>query len=456
MIKSIPAVLLAIALPLPLAAQGIRSEEQSARAAGVAGAFVAQVDDPSAILYNPGALGLLKKKKGAAVGTSEARAGQVLFQGTAPGIAAGTTGEQKTPLMTLPYAFLTAPLGKRLVSGVGIYSPYREQSEWATPSSYAGRFLATRSRIEPTDVTTAFGLRVSSFLGVGGGLIVRSSKLAAARRLFDAPPDVATLEMTTNPARARGWNAHAPPVWATLEMTPDTVRARGWNAGVLLRPGPRLSVGATYRSRIRASYQGSGKLTQIATGDAQLDQLIAASYPFGQELGLVSQLEFPAQKIAGIAFGPSPSLLFEVDAARSEWHGVPGIAFSFPDKPFLNTVYPLALDKSTALRGGVRYQFPTGPQLRFGYAAVRTPQPDQTVGAFLADANRNTITAGFGLDWLDLAVGWSSYAKRSIVTNVDALNGEYRANGWTLTLSVTKQRYGITTVACVVLLPEMF
>jgi len=400
---------------MPLAAQGLRSEEQSARAAGVAGAYVAQVDDPSAILYNPGALALMKKKKGATLGTSEARAGQVLFQGTSPGIAAGTTGEQKTPLMTLPYAFLTAPLGKYLVSGVGIYSPYREQSEWATPSSYAGRFLATRSRIDTTDVTTAFGLRLGSFLGVGGGLILRSSSLAAAKRLPGASSDVATLDMTT-----------------------DTVRARGWNAGVLLRPSARFSLGATYRSRIRASYRGAGTLTQIMTGDAQLDQAIAATYPFGQEIGLVSQLEFPAQKIAGIAFAPAPSLLFEVDAARSEWHRVPGIAFSFADMPFLNTVYPLALDKSTALRGGVRYQFPTGPQLRFGYAVVRTPQPDQTVGAFLADANRNTITAGFGLDWLDIAVGWSSYAKRSIVTNVDALNGEYRANGWTLTLSVTK------------------
>src|SRR3954454_12980736 len=99
--KSLLAILL-VAAAAPLAAQGIRSEEPSARAAGMAGAFVAQVNDPSAIFYNPGALGLLQKKKGATVGTPESRANQVLCQGTAPGLAAGTTGEQKTPLLTLP------------------------------------------------------------------------------------------------------------------------------------------------------------------------------------------------------------------------------------------------------------------------------------------------------------------------------------------------------------------
>src|ERR1051326_2877654 len=107
MIKSIPAVLLAIALPLPLAAQGIRSEEQSARAAGVAGAFVAQVDDPSAILYNPGALGLLKKKKGVVLGVTESELRPFQYQGLPPGAGAGTTGEQKTSLNPLPHAFLT-------------------------------------------------------------------------------------------------------------------------------------------------------------------------------------------------------------------------------------------------------------------------------------------------------------------------------------------------------------
>jgi len=417
--KCLLPILIAVSAAAPLAAQGIRSEEQSARAAGVAGAFLAQVDDPSAIYYNPGALGLLQKKKGATAGTTEARANQVLFQGTAPGLGAGTTGEQKTPLLTMPYAFITVPLGGRIVSGIGLYSPYRAQSDWATPGTYAGRFMATRSRIEATDIATTFGVRLAPMLGAGGGLILRSSSLTASRRfattVAGTPTEVATLDLKT-----------------------DTVRARGWHAGILLRPSPRFSVGGTYRSRIRADYRGAGTLTQIATGDPQLDQLVAGSFPFGQDLALVSALEFPAQTSVGIAAGPTSSVLIEVDGTRTEWRRVSGIAFSFPNNAALNTSYPLALKNATAIRGGVRFQFRTGPQLRFGYAVVRTPQPDETVGAFLADANRNTITAGFGLDWLDLAVGWSSYAKRSIATNVDGLNGNYRANGWSLALSVTK------------------
>jgi hypothetical protein len=77
------------------------------------------------------------------------------------------------------------------------------------------------------------------------------------------------------------------------------------------------------------------------------------------------------------------------------------------------------------------------PAIRLGYAILKSPQPNDTVGAFLSSANRK-ITAGFGLDWLERAVAWTQQSDRSIVTSRNQLNGRYRGNEWSVTMSVTK------------------
>jgi len=412
----ISAALATLLAALPLTAQTFG--DPSARAAGLAGAFAAQVDDPSAVWYNPGALGLLTKKKGATAGVSHARLGEGLFQGFSPGIAAGTAAEQKKASTTLPFAFASAPIGAHLVSGVGIYTPLRIDSEWADGATYAGRFLATRSRIESRDIAAMFGLTATR-VGFGAGAIMRTSSIKSSRRLGTV------------------FNAETRDV-ATLDMKTDEVRAYGWSAGMVVRPGPAFSLGVTYRGRIRAGYDGAGTLTQIPTGNVQLDQLVAASFPFGQDVAMVSAVEFPAQATAAVAFALGEPLLVEIDATQTDWSRVTAIPFTFPNTTNITSVVPLRLKKTTDLRAGLRYAFPTGPQIRLGYAMLKSPQPDETVGAFLATANRNVLTAGFGLDWLDLAVAWTKDADRDITNNVDALNGRYRGNGWAVVMSVTK------------------
>ena len=76
------------------------------------------------------------------------RRNEGLFQGVAPGIGAGTAAAQTKGSTALAYGFGSVPLGAHLVGGVGVYSPLRIDSEWATPDQYAGRFLATSSKIQ--------------------------------------------------------------------------------------------------------------------------------------------------------------------------------------------------------------------------------------------------------------------------------------------------------------------
>jgi long-chain fatty acid transport protein len=403
---------------LPVYGAGFDFAGQSARAMGMGGAYVAAVDDPSAIYYNPGALGLLKKKKGASIGVAMVKQNEGLFQGLPPGIAIGTTGEQRTPTAAVPHAFATLPFGKSAVLGIGTYSPFRMRTEWKDDPAFAGRFLARRSQIDVLDVATTLGVKAGPF-GFGAGVLYRTAKLEASRRV---------AALLNGEQREIG----------DLDMRTDNKSAYGWTAGLMLRPSARFSWGASYRSRTRTEAFGVGKLTQIATGDTQLDTLVKASFPFGQDLALASTFEMPAQASTGIAFAPSKPLLIELDATRTQWGRISSYSFAFVNDPLFSTSYPLTLKDAMTYRAGLRFMFPTGPQVRIGYALEESPQPDETVGAFLADAERSTITAGVGLDWLDLAVAWTSRQGRIVTTNSDQLNGNWRGNEWMLLLTVTK------------------
>ena len=408
-----PGVLL---IALPLCAGGFETDPQGARAAGLAGACVASVNDATAVFCNPGALALIPKRKGAAVGVSASAFNHSFYQGLPPGAGAGTAAQQTTPRAMQPHLFAAIPLGANAVLGTGFYHPFRMNTEWTGPDQFAGRFVATSSKIEVYDLATTVAVHAGDRFGLGAGVIYRTSSMAAARHVqTDAQQEIGALTMTT-----------------------DAKRSLGYTAGIFLRPAAALSLGGSYRSKTRTSVSGVGRLTQIKTGNQQFDDLITAAYPFGQDLLLNSTTELPAQTTFGIALTPGEALLLELDAERAAWKDVHDIVFAFPSDPRLDKTYTLGLHDSWTYRAGLRWRFATGPQLRLGYAFAKTPLPDWGVSAFFPDSDRTTVTAGLGLDWIDVAFGMTTYKQRIVTTSATDLNGNYRAKSWFAVMTVTK------------------
>lgn len=410
-------VLILGASALPLHAGGFAFTDQGAKAAGMAGAFVAQANDPSAIVYNPGGLALLEKKKSVSAGMAVATFNESLYQGLPPGIGVGATGEQETSLSLPPHAYLTLPFGKRMVAGVGVYSPFRMNTEWADSGSFVARHQATKSQLEAWDLAPTLGIQLSPSLGIGLGAIYRSSEVAVSRRIPAQDGLAADI--------------------ATLDMKTDMEPGYGWTAGLLLKR-KRFSFGFSYRSAIETEYVGVGTLTQVETGDPQYDELVRNTLPFGQDLPLSSELEYPDQASVGLAWNLSKTLMVEMDVNRTGWGNVQDLSLQFPASSWLNTAYQLDFEDAMTYRLGASWRLPTGPKLRFGYAFDETPQPDAAVGAFLPDSDRDIVSVGAGLDWLDVAFSWVTYNQRIVSTSASGLNGNYRQNGWTLTISATK------------------
>lgn len=416
---------LGLALAAPGFAAGFDLFAQGAKAAGMAGAFVAQADDPTAVYYNPAGLAFKPpppgKPKKAAIGLTAWTLNDGLYQGLAPGAGAGTTGDQTTSFKLLPHAFLAKPLGPGAVLGLGVYTPFFLNTEWASPGSFAGRFVSTRAQLATYDVAPTLGLRLSKTMAFGVGAIYRTSKISQNRRI--SLPD---------PSTGR------PVDVASAAADSDFESGYGWSAGLLFRPSPRFSLGASYRSAITTDYKGVERLTQVPTGDSAFDALVKASLPLDEDLALISSLQLPDVARLGMAIGLTKSFLVELDAEKTGWSGIQSLAFTLPSEPDLDQTVELRFKDSMAYRMGLQWTAATGPQLRLGYALEQSPQPDATVGPLLADSDRAVYTAGIGLDWLNVAFAWIANDQRIVTTNVDGINGNWRSSSWLLSLTIAK------------------
>jgi long-chain fatty acid transport protein len=412
------AALLALALPAMTEAAAFEAFGQGAKAAGMAGAFVAQADDPTSIHYNIAGLVFVDAFK-ASVGVAAQVQSEVLYQGLPPGKGQGTTGEQRDEAVFVPHAYLAMKLGKATKLGIGVSQPFSFRSRWDDPDGYAGRESATAAEVQTWDATVGVSHSIGKTFAVGAGVVYRSSVLELDRRY-----------QGTNPISGLRQD------FGALAISTDAGDGAGFTAGLLHKPSKKFSWGASYRSAIEIDYAGSGTLTQISTGNAQLDELLRTTLPFGQDLAVTTKLELPDQARLGFAFGNGKSWLLELDIERIGWATVQQLRFDFPSRPELSRTVPLDFEDTFNYRLGFQYSFPTGFQLRAGVAIEESPQPDETVGPFLADGERTVAGFGVGLDWLQLALQWVEQQERLVATQQEGLNGNYRASSWLFGLTV--------------------
>lgn len=389
--RSARIVFLALSLTAATAhADGFLFDGQNARCMGVANACVTQGDDATALAFNPAALAHVRRTTFTFGGTMSGIVNGH-FRGHEPGFAEHTTAELRPKTQMLPLGYAAMPLGSRVTVGIGAYSMFRQQTEWTSPASFVGRFIATRSAIDSYDISPAVGVEITPNLTAGASLIYRTSKVSAAR-----------IEGTSE-----------------LSMATDAGRSTGWMVGTTYKPWRYFTLALTHRSPTETNLRGKG-----GVGTA--------------EVPLTSRLSFPAQTVFGVAWNPSDKLVVEGDAVFTSWQRVKAIDFHFDGHPELDTHYPLDLHESRSGRLGFRHLTHWGWQWHFGYAAERSAQNDATVGPFFHDAYRSTYGIGIAHHGIDLALSWSTDTWLDVHENVDGINGTYRRNAWIVGLTFTR------------------
>ena len=413
--------LLALLAEVPARPAGFEGPETGIKAMGMAGAFTAQANDPTAIFYNPGGLALFKKGKLTA-GFGAFSHNESQFQGLSPGIGTGTVGQQEQFYTWPVHAFAVKALGPKLKLGLGVSSPYAFKNQWENPdNTFPGRFISKSSELQTYDTNTTLSWQATPNLGLGVSAIYRTSKLSHSFNLSGFNP-------------ATGTNVDN----GSLAAETDFNGAFGGQVGLLQKIGKGFAWGFVFRSPIDVDQTGAGRITQIETGNAQLDALNRATIPYDTDLPLVTRISYPAVANIGIAVSPSEKLLIEADVDWNGWSASKGIGIDFPTGARFSSTLQGAYEDAMAYRLGLRFGIGKGMQLRFGYAFEETPQPDASLSPFLPDANRSIVSAGFGRDWLDIAFQYIAPENRITRSSSQSLNGAYSGNSYLLGISITK------------------
>jgi long-chain fatty acid transport protein len=382
---SFHAALVALALLFLAAAPaypaGFSIFAQGAKASGMGLAFTAIADDPSAVFYNPAGLGW-QKHFSAQVGGSLLTKMEGEFEGANPfpGTSFGVEDQHKTSFL-LPTFYAVLPLTSNVNFGLGVFAPYGLGFRWDNAEQFSGRFIAQNAVIQSSDVNPVISLQVAPTLSIAAGADYRLSKVTLERNRAAINPftqsavDVAHIKLDSDLQDNHGW---------------------GWNAGLLWKPVPLLSFGASYRSKIEVDYDGEGKFTQRLTGNAAFDAAVAAGLPQGAQKVAVT-IKFPASANLGLALNLPAAFRVSLDADWTEWSSFDQLLIDFDNAAIPDLDRPTLWEDSWAYRAGLEKKFGSFA-VRAGYYFDESPQPLADVGPILADADRNAYTLGFGYD----------------------------------------------------------
>lgn len=411
----------------PAFGAGFNIFEQGSKAMGMAGAFTAQADDPSAVFHNPAGLAFQKERDFAA-GTTIITISSSEFEGSNPFPGVGVMEEQEGLVFFPSHIYYVQPINQQLTFGFGFYTPYGLTTEWENPETFSGRFISQRAELQTFDLNPVLAWQATPNLGLAVGAVYRLSTVELDRAVpFLNPFTQSIVDI------------------GSANLKSDIDGGVGFTAGLLHKVNNSFSWGLTYRSKVEIDYEGDGRFSQISTGSAALDAAVAATIPFDTDLPIATSIEFPDTASLGLAFALSPTMLLETDFNWTGWSSFDELSLQFPTAPQFSQVIPEEYEDAYNYRIGLRWAKNANREWRFGYVFDESPQPEEAVSPLLPDADRNGFTIGYG--WkgakrdFDLAFMYLPFDERtrqqSFASDPDDYFGTYETTAFLLGATLT-------------------
>ncbi|MEW5764574.1 MAG: OmpP1/FadL family transporter [Acidobacteriota bacterium] len=384
-------------------ASGTQVYEQGSKASALAGAFVAQADDPSAVFYNPAGMAF-QKGMNLSFNLTYIRADVKHLSPTYG------TFQNNAKNFFLPSFFFTMPINDKITFGLSNTAPFNLATDWA--DDFNGRFAGRHSKIVTFQVRPAVSFKLDDHNAVAIGLDYYDSEINLIRSA-----NTSAISTAINPHRLPS-PPFPPgiPFYRFSEVSLDThVRdqALGWNVSYMGQ-WDHLSLGLFYHSKAKFDYDGHVSFEVPAS-------LRSVSYLFpGQGVNL-SLTSVPASARLGLGY-KWDKWRAEVDLNWTQWStwGTAPAHFqkptSFHGSPVVaNETFVFNWKDGYTYRVGASYQYSDHYTINFGALYDETAIGNNERSPLLPDQARWAFTFGtsykkghWGLDWYAMYLKWNN------------------------------------------------
>lgn len=361
-----------VLLPSSLMAAGFNIYEQSAKASGLAGAWVAQADDAAANWYNPAALVWMEGSE-FQVGTNLITAGgdtEFTSSDIRFGLTQETTFEAEGSIETPSHLYFAQKVHPNIAYGIGITNPFGLVTDWQTrPVTFA----AQRSELVTFFLNANVAFRLTEHTSVAVGLSYVDADLKEFSR--EVP-----IDLDGNP-----FNGFEVVGATNLSGTGDDT---AWNVALHHRQD-NWSFGLTYRSDVTVGIDGNVEF-----------QNFGPLSPFFVNSPGTADLHLPDMAAIGFAWSPGANSdwTIETDIAWAGWSVFDALQVDIANNVpgFVNDIdLREDWDDTLSYRMGVTKRSGNS-EWRFGLVFDEQTVPEDTLRPSIPDAERFAPTFGYG------------------------------------------------------------
>ena len=371
--KQLIAVAAALLATVPAMASGFSIFEQSAKASGQAGAWVARADDAAANWYNPAALVKLEGTQVQFGFNYIDIGGDTSFTLGNDAVAIGTAGllgvtvtpgqvfESESNLALPSHLYFTGHLNEKWAFGVGMTVPFGLVTEW---TDIPVTLVSEKADLMTLNINPNLAYKINEGWSIAFGLDYLYADIKQFSRFVPIPADPDRAPIPAGTFRA------------DLCGTGDDI---GWNLA-LHYGGPDWSLGVTYRSQVSPDIDGQTEITGV---------------PIPSQKGSTT-LDLPDQAAIGIAYTGLPNFDLEFDMSWAGWSSFRTLEVDLESGVLPDIVQAENWTDTVAFRIGAAWKFAEAHEIRAGVVRDQNPIPTSTLRPSIPDADRTGLSFGYG------------------------------------------------------------
>lgn len=365
---------------MALFAEGYQVNVLSAKQTGMGHVGTGMKLGAESMHFNPAGLVFLNNNVDLSVGVSAVSAKAKYTNGD-------YSAKTDNPLSTPMYAYAGFRIYDNLAAGISLTTPYGSSLKW--PKNWRGAHLIQNIELKSFVLQPTVSYKILDNLSIGAGVMLAKGEVNLSRALLPVG------SLTAIPGFGPEYK-DVVPASATLNGKAG-VRA-GYNVGVMYDVCDKVTIGLSYRSRIKMKVKEGDAKLDFASESIKNILLASGKVPPLEDGTFKAQLPLPSNTTLGVSYRPSEKWLLGLDLQYVGWNAYDSLNVVFTENVLGGYSIKAEKDyKNTMIyRVGAQYQATERLDVRAGVYYDQSP---------IRENNYNPETPG--MDKIGMSAGLS-------------------------------------------------